>query len=442
MKNRLHASVVVLCLAAGSILAAGQLRPQLLGVNPYPNADPFFDDSVLQEIRLVVNTDDWQSLKDHYLENTYYPADFTWRNVTVRNAGIRSRGTGSRSPIKPGLGVAFDKYVTNQKFLGLSEVVLRNNTQDPSNMHERLTMQLFGRLGLPASREAYATMYLNNEYVGLYTIVESIDEAFLKRTLGEDSGYLYEFDYPDGASPYFFEYRGADPDLYVPLPFKPQNHKSDPKGEFIEQFVWTANETGDAAFRTAIGEYLDVSQFLKHIAVDAYVADNDGFLGDWGMNNLYLYRVDGTKRFAFLTWDKSEAFKPGFTYPILPNIAGAPPDRRNRLMTRLVSFGDLRDQYLDALVQCQRSADDPEGGASTDPGWLEREIQRQYLQIREAALADPVKPFSNDEFERAVNDLGVFARHRGRYVAAEVNRARTRPLPLSTAARRNGTRIR
>ena len=32
-----------------------------------------------------------------YLENTYYPADVTWNGIRVRNAGVRSRGRGSRS---------------------------------------------------------------------------------------------------------------------------------------------------------------------------------------------------------------------------------------------------------------------------------------------------------------------------------------------------------
>ena len=59
------------------------------------------------------------------------------RNQIVRNVGIRSRGMGSRSGIKPGLRVDFDRYTTDQKFLGLKSFILRNNTQDASNMRER-----------------------------------------------------------------------------------------------------------------------------------------------------------------------------------------------------------------------------------------------------------------------------------------------------------------
>src|SRR5437868_10333748 len=122
--------------------AEGRFVPRAAASNtPAPLAsDPFFDDTVLHEIRLTINSRDWQSLKDHYLDNTYYPCDFKWRDKTVRGIGIRSRGTGSRSGVKPGLRVDFDRYVTDQKFLGLKSFVLRNNTQDPSNLHERLSM--------------------------------------------------------------------------------------------------------------------------------------------------------------------------------------------------------------------------------------------------------------------------------------------------------------
>ena len=87
-----------------SLVVDGQSHGQLLGISPTPQtgspqADAFFDDTVLHDIRLDINAKDWQSLIDHYLENTYYPCNFRWQDHVVRNIGIRSRGTGSRSGI-------------------------------------------------------------------------------------------------------------------------------------------------------------------------------------------------------------------------------------------------------------------------------------------------------------------------------------------------------
>jgi spore coat protein H len=388
--------------------------------------DPFFDDTVVHEIRLAINSRDWQSLQDHYLDNTYYPADFRWRDQTVRNIGIRSRGTGSRSGVKPGLRVDFNRYVTDQEFLGLKSFILRNQTQDASNLHERLSMLLFKRMGLPASREAPAKLFINNAYAGLYTIVESVDKTFLQETFNENDGYLYKYEYPSDAAPYYFEDRGSDPATYVPLPFKPETHETDPRPEFIVQLVQTINQTSDAVFRTAISEYLDLTKFIRHVAVENFLVDNDGFVGDWGMNNFYFYQFQNKNLFTFIAWDKSEAFKSGFDYNIFHNVVGVPDPQKNRLLARALALPDIYTAYLDTLLECVASAGETLPDAPDGPGWLEREVQREYQQIRDAAIADPQKAFTNDEFEKAIADLGTFARHRGESVTQQVGAARPR----------------
>src|SRR6266496_6676472 len=71
--------------------------------------DDLLDPTTLQDVRLTVNARDLQALRADYLQNTYYPADIEWRNVHLRNVAIRSRGTGSRNPIKLGIKIEFDR---------------------------------------------------------------------------------------------------------------------------------------------------------------------------------------------------------------------------------------------------------------------------------------------------------------------------------------------
>jgi hypothetical protein len=431
--NSLRLSAFLAAIVVGVVtLAADQersVRPiqPLLGVGNGPapaatGADAFFDDSALQEIRLSMNAKDWQTLKDNYLDNTYYPTDFRWRDQTLRNAAIRSRGTGSRSGVKPGLRVDFDRYTTSQNLFGLKSFVLRNNTQDSSNMHERLSMLMFRRLGEPVSREAHTKLYVNDQYSGLFTIVESVDKSFLKRNFGEDSGYLYKYDYPIDGTPYRFEDKGADPSLYVPLPFKPETHEDSSKPEFVAQLVQAVNQSSDSAFRSAAGAYLDLQKFLRHVAVEVFVGDYDGFLGNYGINNFYFYRFDNQKTFVFIPWDKSEAFKAGPTSSVFHNISDVPDSVKNRLITRVLSYPDLYNYYLDTLIAAAQSAAELTPGDNR--GWLEREVQREYEQIRDAAHADAEKPYSNDSFEAEIQLLLDFARRRSDIVTQEVNGAR------------------
>ena len=278
----------------------------------------------------------------------------------MRNIGIRSRGTGSRSGVKPGLRLDFDCYTTDQKFLGLKSFILRNNTQDPSGMRERLSMELFKRMGLVAEREAHARLYINNAYVGLFTIVESLDKTFLTKNFNENDGHLYEYSF-DNANPrpFNFGYPGADPALYTPVPFKPETLELDPQGEVLERLFWTANIASDAVWRTSIEEFLDMKKFIRHLAIENFLAEEDGLTGDYGPNNFYFYRFLNTNKFTFLPWDKSNTFWESPSYSILRNIEDGTESKRNRLVLRALKDTDLRELWLDTILECADSIMQP-----------------------------------------------------------------------------------
>jgi len=414
-------ALAVLAISFASTRAAAQPVPA------DPTA-PFFDDSVVQEIHVAINSKDWNTLKVNYLLNDYYPCDLKWGAITVRNVGIRSRGTGSRSGIKPGLRVDFDRYTTNQTFLGLKSFVLRNNTQDQSNMHERVAMLFLRRLGIVAPREAHVKLYINNQYSGLYTIVESVDKHFLMDAFGENEGYLYKYDYNVADPPYYLQYKGPDPSLYVPLPFKPETHEEDPHPQPIVDMIRTIAEASDAVFRQQIAQYVDLPSFIKQVAVLQFLGDNDSVVGNYGTNNLYLYRFQNQNLHTMIPWDKSEAFRDGPEYPIFHNLYDVPDQTRNRLVIRALAYEDLRNLYLDTLLLCAQSAAElipAVPPAQPDArGWLEREIDREYDQIKVAALSDNDKPYSNAEFMAAYQAMKAFAQQRSTFVTIEVTKVR------------------
>ena len=139
---------------------------------------------IIAHSSFTTGTDGWQ-VGDLYLPLWIgNPADFVWNGQKVANVGIRSRGRGSRNAHKPGLKVDFDRYATGQKFLGLKSLVLDNLAQDPSGIHETVSMAFYARLGIPTPREAHVRLYVRGEYIGLYALIESVDKDFLKRVFG------------------------------------------------------------------------------------------------------------------------------------------------------------------------------------------------------------------------------------------------------------------
>lgn len=364
----------------------------------------FFDPNVLQRIDITFNPVDWVSLKAHFLDNTKYPANIKWRNITVEGVGIRSRGGGSRSPVKPGLKVEVNHYDPTLRFLGLRNLILRNDVQDASTMRERIAMLLFNKMGETASRESHCRLYVNNEYIGLYTIVESIDEDFLTRNFKE-IGDLFKYEYKAGDLPWYFEYRGSNINAYVPKPFKAETNTNFPNTAPIEAWVRTINNSSPSNFQSTAGGVMDVKQFLTHVAIEAALADQDGFLGDFGQNNLYVYRSIAQKVFTFLPWDKSNTFWTIDRY-ILANAT------QNQLMKRCMDVPELRTYFLQQAVKAAQILD----------SFMAQEIEFEYAQIRQAYYDDPnkgcqgadgnVKPCSNAEFEADVNYLRNFAKQR------------------------------
>jgi len=138
------------------------------------------------------------------------------------------------------------------------------------------------------------------------------------------------------------------------------------------------------------------------------------------MNNFYLYRFEDNTKSQLIVWDQDLAFE----------LLDTRPDHNlesNILSRKIWASPALRAIYLGTLLEIARSVGPPEGAtavagasgrqcpaAEDEPpcGWLEEQVVHDYAQIRDAALADPRKPHSNEAFEQQVAFLKEFARER------------------------------
>ncbi len=374
-------------------------------VSSAQTTDDLFSTATLQRLDLELHSADWAKLKENFQTNTYYPADLTWNGQTVRNVAIRSRGRGSRNAVKPGLKIDFDRYATNQEFLGLKSLVLDNLTQDPSGMHETVSMAFYARLGIPAPRETYVRLYVRGELIGLYALVESVDKNFLARTygvIGEDTqndGWLYEFVWQED---WRFTDFGGDLSPYK-LRFDATTHESrtdEEKYRRIQELVTLANRTPEDRFVEVIAPRLDLPGFIRFVAAQAFLGDSDGFLGAFGMNNFYLYRLENQEKHVLIAWDTDNTFW-GPTFPILP-------DDTNVLMQKLMRIPEYHTLWYAEVARAAQLAE--------ADGWLDAQIVRSVQLIDSAMREDPSKPYSTSSYDGAAGAMLSFARDRLAYV--------------------------
>ena len=378
-----------------------------------PVAEDVFDDTRLHDVRLFINSKDLAILRARYRENINTPADIQIDGTRVRNVAVRSRGGGSRNPTKMGLRVDFNFYTANRRFRGLEALVLDNLWQDDALIREALTMKIFRRMGEPAPRESFCRLFLNNQYQGLYALVEEIDGDFAERETGESRRISLRVSLE--RSPFTATISGPDLDDLQAASSSREPTNPNPDEELygpIRDLFHNVNEPDDAlwlerdrpaARPAAVHEDASASRrsSAKTTACSATL----------GMNNFYLFRSPGT--------------------------AQAPGHSRGIATCR---------STFDSLVRrarAQRERPVPPGVRATPNcapctstrSWPRRrsrprrtgsrsEIDRLAAQIDAAAREDTRKQYTNEQFDAGLDFLRQIARDRPQFLIDEIARLR------------------
>ena len=160
-----------------------------------------FDTSKPIELNIIMDESKWNDLIDNALSEEYLVCDVEINGEKVNNVGIRAKGNTSLSTIvnnpdteRYSLKIEFDHFVDGQTFYGLDKLILNNNYADATNMKEALIYDMFQYLGADASLYNYAKISVNNKYWGVYLALEGIDDSFLLRNYGTQSGEVYKPD--------------------------------------------------------------------------------------------------------------------------------------------------------------------------------------------------------------------------------------------------------
>jgi len=310
----------------------------------------------------------------------YVDAGFRFDDETLASVGLRLRVPAVTPPgdteDKYSLRVNFN-YYDGPRFHGIDRIHFANNKNDPSLMRELLFSLAARDLGVPAPRASFAWVKADGADLGLYTMVEMIDERFVRALYGDDGdadeGNLYKCESysdslsgarvgcpltwaGDAKSDYFVSGGGGclDEDgCGLVLKSNEDDPLQNDYADLID-FLDFLNNATEAEFAAGIEDVFDVDAFLRYLAVAVAFSDHTGYLGF--MDNFYLYRRPDTGRFVFFPWDHNKSM--GLTRCTRhAQATGAPPlepqctvDSRP-LVDRILAVEAHRATYLGYLQQ-------------------------------------------------------------------------------------------
>ncbi len=266
--------------------------------------DEFYDIDSIQEIRIYFSEGNWDQILD-----SFFVADQEERlsgtvviNGTVLNGcGIRYKGYSSVSVnrVKNPFNIDLDFTNAAQNYMGYDKVKLSNVIQDPSFVRETLGFDI-ARKYMPASLANYASVYVNDTLLGLYTNVESVSREFLLDHFNSESNSFFKgnpavLDF-GGENSNLGNSHGTDPDNYKPY----YELKSASGWDDLYELIVALNEdTGN------IESILNVDRALWMHAFNYSLVNFDSYIGY--AQNYYLY-MDDNGRFNTIPWDLNMSF--------------------------------------------------------------------------------------------------------------------------------------
>jgi hypothetical protein len=280
-----------------------------------------FDPGKIHTYAFTLTDDDSLLMEKNARKEKFVPAEFSFDGVAFGKVGLRYKGsyyyslprcfdslTGARQPMpecaKVSLKIKFSEYEDGKHFNELKFLNLHSMSLDPSKMHEMLSYRFFREMGMYTSRTAYAKVFINGVFRGLFLAVENFDGRFAKsRWPSHGDGNLYKEVWPISSDKNYYTNNLVT------------NYSSTEIGNVkrMMDFYKALKTTTAATFVRDISPFMDLDYWLRYIVVDRAVHNADGamtwyYTKNWtGNHNYFFYEDDYESGKLWLCpWDLHE----------------------------------------------------------------------------------------------------------------------------------------
>jgi hypothetical protein len=293
------------------------------------------------------------------------PVIFTYTDA------VASDSVSAKAKYRGGISRAYDKKSFRLKLpekmaLGGLEAdndwILNASYIDKTFMRHKLSFDLFREMNASnyAPHCAYAELYHNSEYAGLYIIMERPDATRLSVNKKDSTAFVFK------EPPTFYDHTGGlDSDsLYRDAQKFPDVLKSD-RSAYLRQLESLIREGDDRTFKAEIFNMLDKDNIIDWQLLLLLSNNSDG-----QHKNFYIYRTDSLSKARIALWDCDHGW-------------GRDGDNEYNMLNRVID--PLRMTLFSRL-------------ASLNPDNFNEEMATRYASLREG-------PFSKAHLEHQILEI-------------------------------------
>ncbi|MGC4067724.1 MAG: CotH kinase family protein [Polyangiaceae bacterium] len=322
------------------------------------DAKELFEASKISTFDLTLPTAAWEALQKNALDEKYTEAEVAFDGTSIGKIGLRFKGAhstlvecvdtkGNLSCPKLSMKLKFHEYRSDLRFFGLTRINLHSMRHDASHLRERIAYRLYREMDVIAPRSHWANVRVNGETLGLFSLVEQIDESFVDDHWPESAGgNLYKEAMFSFAESTEFEgdanaaaratYQAAVASLRTDayLTARLQTNEGTPDHSRLREFVDALEDASPDQRSSVIERYMDRPYLARYFAVDDAIYDWDGMTAiysgmdySWmSVHNYYLYSEPNRNALWPVPWDMDKALNTGSGFSIVPHWTQTPTD--------------------------------------------------------------------------------------------------------------------
>jgi len=259
--------------------------------------DDFYDLNTIQQIEISFIEPNWDYILDTAKAGAgnYHMSQWVKINgVQFDSTGVKYKGSSSYDPtfLKNPFHISLDEF-KNQSYQGISSIKLANGYGDPSMIREVLSYSILSNY-MDCPQSNYASVYVNGDYLGLYSNDESVNKKFCSSHFYSSGNTFIKGSplLPGPNSKSNLKYISSDSSDYFG------------KYEIGSDYGWNDLVELCNILKNDIGstdDYVDVDRILWMLAFNNVLVNLDSYSG-WFSQNYYLYR-DNSDIFTPVVWD-------------------------------------------------------------------------------------------------------------------------------------------